>query len=273
MRLDSGQLELTTVQRRFDAVASSFDTADFVHRKTCDGLLERLEPMQVDANVILDLGAATGKGGRTLKKVYRTATIINFDISSEMLKIALRNRSILSRYNPILVQGDAARIPLRDGCVDLVFCNQMLPWVDDLVSCFLEIRRILKPNGVFIFATLGPDTMSEIRAAYQPRKIYSYPDMHDVGDALVRAGLSDPVLDIDRLKVTFSSAAAFANDLEACGASQNLSAHKLSLKTCRRNTVSIEVELVYGHAWGAGQRLKTDEYLLDPTSIGRLKRP
>ena len=162
MRLDSAKLETSAIRQRFDAIASTFDKADFVHGKTREGLLERLKPIKIDGNIILDLGCATGKGSKELRKVYRNATIISFDISSEMLKRVLRKRPLFSRSNLLPVQGDATYIPVQDKCVDLVFCNQMLPWVENLIHLFSEIERILKPNGVFIFATLGPDTFSEL---------------------------------------------------------------------------------------------------------------
>ena len=267
MRLDSVKLEASAIRQRFDAIASTFDKADFVHEKTRAGLLERLKPIKIDGGLILDLGSATGKGSKELHKVYRSATIISFDISSEMLKKVLRKRPLFSRYNPLAVQGDASRIPIQDKCVDLVFCNQMLPWVDNLSNLFSEIERILKPNGVFSFATLGPETFSGLYTIEKRSKAFLYPDMHDVGDALVQAGLSDPVLDIDRLKVTFPSLAALVADLEACGASRHLSARQLELQATHCKPIEMDFELVYGHAWGTKKRLQNDEYQIDPKSI------
>jgi malonyl-CoA O-methyltransferase len=112
----------------------------------------------------------------------------------------------------------------------------------------------LRKDGLFAFSTLGPDSLQGLR--HEP-----FADMHDVGDALVRAGLRDPVLDVDRLKVTFESAASLLDDLTAIGAG-----HCVPDDTA---ISSLELELVYGHCWGGGARPAAGEYRVDAGQIGR----
>jgi malonyl-CoA O-methyltransferase len=116
------------VQRRFDRIASHFDDADFIHRVTFDELLQRLLPVKIQPHNILDLGCATGTGSKQLARRFRGSHLISLDASFAMLQRVKRRRSLFLK--PSALQGDAARIPLKDESVDLVFANMLLPWID-----------------------------------------------------------------------------------------------------------------------------------------------
>lgn len=271
------------VRRRFDRAAPRFNDADFVHRQTFSELIERLAPVQIEARQVLDLGCATGAGSRQLARHYRRSHVICLDASSSMLREAKGRRSLF--YKPSIVQADAHRIPLQDGCVDLVFANMLLPWIDDFAGCLSEVARVLRKDGVFAFATLGPDSLSELREAWQTidddSHVAVFPDMHDVGDALVRAGLRDPVLDVDHLNITYRDTDALYRDLTSAGARNCLSGRRKSLTGKSRfmamnknlesrmadNVLSLRLELVYGHAWGGGPRSPAGEFRVDPRTI------
>ena len=285
MNANPGQLVLRDVQRRFDRAARNFDSTDFVHRHTFAGLIQRLSPTVIKPSRILDLGCATGTGSRLLAKKYRRARVISFDASSTMLALAAKKRSRLSKI--VELQGDANSIPLQDGSVDLVFSNLLLPWVNDLPACLAEIGRVLRKDGVFAFATFGPGSLGEIRAAWssldQDWHANAYPDMHDVGDALVRAGLREPVLDVDHLRVTYRDTDSLYQDLTNSGARNSLQKRRKSLTGKHRfrqmeenlraaaenGALSLNLELVYGHAWGGGPQLPAGEFRLDPATIPR----
>lgn len=272
MRLDPGRLSSDDVRRRFDNAAPTFDDADYVHRATCDGLIERLAPVAVTPGVVVDLGAATGRGGDTLHKQYPGAKIVSVDVSRQMLQIASRSRGLFSRYRPVAIQADARSLPLQSGCADLVFANLLLPWIDEPVDCFAEVARVLRKGGVFAFSTLGPDSLADLK---EQLPVHDFPDMHDVGDALVRAGLSDPVLDVDRLRVTFRKAAGLVDDLFASGA---CSGDRDDLEAGIADAGegqdwALNLELVFGHAWGVGPRTAGGEFHVDAGAIGRRSRP
>jgi malonyl-CoA O-methyltransferase len=276
------------VQRRFDHVASGFDNADFVHRVTFDALLERLEPVVLRPRHVLDLGCATGTGSKQLARRFRPARVIGLDASYSMSRLATDGWSFF--YKPRIVQADACRIPFRDGSIDLVFANMLLPWIDDHAACFSEIARVLAKDGIFAFATLGPDSLSELRDAWQSideeLHVNIYPDMHDIGDALVRAGLRDPVLDVDQLNVTYRDTSDLYRDLTGAGARNCLRGRRQTLTGKSRfkamddslaarmtdNVLSLELELVYGHAWGGGPRLPDGEFRVDPATIAHRSR-
>lgn len=152
----------------------------------------------------------------------------------------------------------------------------MLQWCDPPDIAFAEIRRVLKPDGFLAFTTLGPDTLGELRAAWAEadgdmnayNHVNHFTDMHDVGDALVRAGLSEPVLDVDRVQLTYPDALSLMRDLKAIGA-HNVTAGRprglLGRARLRRMQQAYEAyrrdgklpatyEVVYAVAWGAAGR-------------------
>jgi malonyl-CoA O-methyltransferase len=285
MAIDRGTLKPRDVRRRFDRAALHFDEADFVHRAGFRGLAERLSPVVIRPSRILDLGAASGRGSRELAKIFRKSRIISLDVSGRMLRIARRKKSLLSKLTEL--QGDAMRIPLRSGSIDLVFANLLLPWITDLPSCLAEISRVLTKGGVFAFSTLGPDSLVELHNAWSCDRDYDhvnrFPDMHDVGDALLRARLTDPVLDVDQLAVTYRDTQSLYRDLTASGARNCLGCRRKTLTgkarfrqmeqalatNFRGGQLPLKLELVYGHAWGSGPKPKEGEYRVDPTAITR----
>ena len=224
-------LRTADVRRRFDAAAESFDDFDFVHAVTRDGLFARLEPMTVAAKVVVDLGCATGTASKPLAKRFRGAEIISVDHSPEMLKKAATRKPWFTKCS--FLEADAASIPLDEHSVDVVFSNQLLPGIDDVPAVFSEINRILKKDGLFVFASLGPDSFSELRQAWQTvdqrEHVHHFSDMHNIGDAAVRAGLGDPVLDVDRLKIRYEDPAALFRDLTGSGARNCLHERSRSL--------------------------------------------
>jgi malonyl-CoA O-methyltransferase len=282
---DNLTLNTRDVQRRFDRAATGFDAADFVHAVARNGLITRLQPMQIRPGTIIDLGAATGAGSRLLRKQFRRARIIAIDLSGEMLGQARRKRSWFSKIS--MVQADARAMPVVEHGVDLVFANLLLPWIDNIAGLFHEIGRVLRKDGLFLFSTLGPDSLFDLRQAWQSvdnhAHVNRFPDMHDIGDALVGAGFLDPVLDADRLTITYSGVEGLFRDLTAAGARNSLAQRNPALVSRSRfrtvqaaleermnnSLLAVELEFVYGHCWSAGSRETGAEFHIDARAIGR----
>jgi len=285
MTANRGKLKLNDIRRRFDRAALQFDAVDFVHRASFEGLSERLSPVVISPSQILDLGAATGRGSRELAKLYKRSRVLSFDLSGGMLRVARKKKPFLSKLAEL--QGDAMQIPLQTGSVDLVVANLLLPWVSDLPGCLAEIGRVLRKGGLFAFSTLGPDSLLELRNAWSVDEAHDhvnvFPDMHDVGDALLGAGLADPVLDVDHLAVTYRDSDSLYRDLTAAGARNSLGNRRRTLTGKARfgemeralaagfrgGQLPLSLELVYGHAWGTGPRPEPGEYRLDAAAITR----
>ena len=271
------------IRRQFDRAAAGFEAADFVHAATREGLLERLEPLLVEARTILDLGSATGGTGRLLRKRFRRARIVSLDLSRAMLAEARRRKPLFSRT--AFVQADAASLPFADGAFDLIVANQLLPWIAETGPVFTEVARVLRKGGVFAFATLGPDSLRELATAWasvdQAAHVSRFEDMHNIGDGLVRAGLSDPVLDVDRLAISYENADRLFADLTLAGARNVLHDRPRGLVSRTRfeamkgaltaqnpsGKIVLDLELVYGHCWGMGAKNKPGQFHIDANRI------
>lgn len=275
--------------RRLDSAAAVFDQADFVHDRTAHGILERLLPMRLEPVRILDLGCGTGARSRLLTHRFPGSRVIGVDLSAAMLARAAARRAWFSR--PALVQGDAGALPFADDSIDLVFANMLLPYIDDLPESLDEIARVLRHDGLFVFATLGPDSFTQLRSAWlqtgeRHAHVRSFPDMHVIGDAMVSSGLRDPVIDVEYLDVNYSSSRSMYRDLTAIAARNSLADRCRTLagrETFRRmqstlaesaddGQLAVTLELVFGHGWGTEFRGSPDEYHIDPRSIGRRAR-
>lgn len=284
-------LDKAAVRRSFELAAARYDAHAVLQREVGARLYERLDLMRIAPSLVADLGSGTGHFARLLEQRYSRARIAQIDLAPGMLATA-RSRQRRWRSRQLYVCADAERLPLRDAVADLVFSNMSLQWCPDLGRAFAECRRVLRPGGLLIFSTLGPDTLHELRQAWatidlEPH-VNTFPDMHDVGDALVRAGLSSPVMDRDVLTLTYDDVATLMRDLKGIGAHNSHAARSRALRgrsqlerlrqayeAFRRDgTLPATYEVVYGHAWApaAGTRPQ-DGSTVASFPLHRLRRP
>ena len=271
---DAFRLDRPGVRAAFDRASARYEAAAVLQARVADELLNRLELFKFTPGVVLDLGAGTGRMTRELKRRYRRALIVALDLAPGMLREARKHQQLFRRFERVC--GDAMRLPFADASVGVVVSSLMLQWCDPPDPAFAEIRRVLKPDGLVAFSTLGPDTLRELRTAWAEadgtsntyNHVNHFTDMHDVGDALVRAGLSEPVLDVDRLRLTYPDALALMRDLKAIGAHNVTAGRPRALmgrerlrrmqdayETFRRDgRLPATYEVVYGVAWGAAGR-------------------
>lgn len=262
-RIDDALPDKRAARRAFDR-ARDFDEACFVHDEARSRLLERLDWLRLEPDVIVDLGCATGKAASALAERYPMARVVGVDSSEGMLRAAA------ARTGPAvaLVAGDAEHLPLAAQSADLVLANLVL------ASCrpervFAEAARILTDGGVFMFATLGPDSLAEVRQAFATADdrihVHAAFEIQDLGDQAMAAGLAEPVLDVDRLTVTYPDVATLVRDLRATGAVNVAPARRKSLTGrarwqqferalvgCGGRGLAVTVELILGQAFGRG---------------------
>jgi len=253
------------VRRAFDKAALTYDDAAVLQREVCLRMLEHLDPVKMVPNSILDVGAGTGFGVAQLMKRYKKARITAVDLAPAMLNQVAKQGSWLRR--PELICADADHLPIADDSVDMIISSLMLQWSGDLERTFREFKRVLKPGGVLMFATFGPDTLMELRNSWAQvdgdGHVNQFIDMHDVGDALQRCGYADPVMDREMLTLTYSKVTDLMRDLKAIGANtpsggrrrglmtaKTLSAVAQAYEKYRENEVlPASYEIVYGQAW------------------------
>jgi malonyl-CoA O-methyltransferase len=285
---DRFALDRRRVRRSFERASPGYDRAAVLQTDVRRRLLARLEYVRLEPQVIVDAGCGTGHASRELKRLHPRALVIALDIAPGMLRAAARQRGWLRRFERVCA--DAQRLPLAEASVDLLYSNLMLQWCDDLDALFAEFRRVLKPRGLLTFSTFGPDTLKELRSAWASvdahTHVHRFIDMHDIGDALVRAGLSEPVLDVEPFTLTYDDTFALMGDLKAIGA-HNAAAGRAPGLTGRGRLSAMSAayehhrsagklpatyEVVYGQAWGGAPRQRPGapaEVTIPADSIGR----
>lgn len=265
------ELDKTRVKASFNQAADRYDEVAVLQREVANRLLERLDLVKIQPRRILDLGAGTGWCTRALADRYPKAGVVALDLAPAMLCRARGRFSAWTRRfgRHGFVCGDAERLPFADGSFDLVFSSLTLQWCTDPDGTFAELRRVLRPGGLLMFTTLGPDTLTELRASWarvdSDVHVNTFLDMHDIGDAMVRARLADPVMDMELIKLTYRQVPQLLSDLKVLGAhnvnaarSRGLTgkgrlkammAHYEQYRT-EEGVLPATYEVIYGHAWG-----------------------
>lgn len=218
--MDEFSLDRRHLRAAFERAARGYDAAAVLQREVARRLLERLELTAIHPTRILDLGCGTGRNLRALRRRYHDAQLFAGDLAFNMLLATRRSQGWFRRVP--LVCADVLRLPFAAGSFDLIYCNLVLQWCDDLDAVFMELRRSLATHGLLLFSSFGPDTLQELRAAWREvdglNHVNRFIDMHDIGDALIRAGFVEPVMDVEQLTLTYENVQALARDLKAIGA-------------------------------------------------------
>lgn len=282
-------LDRSAIRRQFDRRAEGPDAADFLLREIERRMLERLDLIRLDPGRVLDVGCGLGDGIRRLRGRWPQADAIGLDLSPQRVaraasldrpaagawlqalagrltgRVGAGRPGALARY----LAGDAHCLPIASDSVDLLWSNLAFQWFDDVPAALGEWYRVIRPGGLLMFTSLGVDTLAELRAAGLP--LPSLPDMHDIGDALVAAGFSEPVMDTERLTVTWSDPGRLFEELRSLGGDARRTRPR-GLATPRRRDralamlathlrgddpdgpMAVTFEIVYGHAWCAERK-------------------
>src|SRR3569623_2993457 len=284
-------------QHRLDKrrVRASFDRVAVLQREIGTRLLERLDYVRLRPAVAVDVGAGTGHLSKALARRYPDAQVSALDLAPNMLRTARRHAGLLARLRGrrACICGDAEHLPLASQSVDLIFSNATLQWCNDLDSVFAEFRRVLKPDGVALFSTFGPATLKELRLAWAQaaaaQHVGAFIDMHAIGDALLRAGFSDPVMDAERLTLTYSDVRGLLHELKTLGAHNAAAGRARGLTGRGRLRAMMDAyeplrrdgglpatfEVVYGLAWSpsAAANRREDGVVKVPVDSLRRRAP
>lgn len=272
-------IDKSLLKKSFAKAAPGYDDAAILQREVCQRLTEKLEYINFEPKRILDIGAGTGFATSSLQKIFPKAEIIALDIALPMLTIARQRKGFWSRIKNRIrfINADAESLPIKDNSVDLVFSNLTLQWVNDLDVVLSEFNRVLRDGGMLLFSTFGPDTLKELRASWQVVDSYTHVnnflDMHDIGDAMVRARLAEPVMDTEYLTLTYQDVFRLMHDLKDIGAhnvtsdrtrgltgKDKFKQFQLAYEQFRADGVlPATYEVVYGHGWSASSNMHTDQ--------------
>ena len=297
------ELDFAEVRRAFDHAAASYDAHAVLQREVCDRLLERLDFMTLQPERVLDVGTGTGYGLAHLRTRYAQADLYALDIAPAML-LAARARlpqpgwvqralgSMRPRSGPQhhVICADMERLPLAASSVNLIWSSLALQWAHDLEATLKGFQQVLAPGGLLIFATFGPDTLKELRTAFaaidDAPHVNRFIDLHDIGDMLVNAGFSSPVMEMEMLTLTYADLKTLMRDLKGIGAHNAAAARRRGLlgksawarleqayETQRlEGRLPATFEVIYGHAWVGDKLQREDGRQVIQFNIGERRR-
>jgi malonyl-CoA O-methyltransferase len=258
----------------FAGAADTYDSAAVLAREVGARMAARLDLVKIAPRRVADVGCATGDGIRELQRRYTGALPVALDYALPMLR-ALRSRTPrlqrLTGRGPRLVNADVRALPLAANSLGLVWSNLMLHWLDDPLPAFKELHRVLEVGGLLSFATLGPDTLRQLRETAATvgagDTVKRFLDMHDLGDMLVAAGFADPVMDMEMITLSYPTARAFLADQRHLGVRDALLGRQ-DWRGWRRlfkawpadgeGRLPATFEIVHGHAWKPEPRQLAD---------------
>ncbi len=272
--MDQYTIDKRWVKQSFSRAATSYDTAAVLQAEVRERMMNRLEYVKLAPNMIVDAGCGTGHASHALLKKYPASQVLSLDIAMGMLKQTQLSAGFSSQLLGMIglsrhrfTVGDIEQLPIASNSAQLVWSNLAVQWCNDLDAAFSEANRVLQAGGLYSFTTLGPDTLKELRAASNVDAdhvhVSRFIDMHDIGDALVRAGFNAPVLDVERFTLTYDDVITLMRDLKAIGAhnaTQGRNRGLLGRGFLQKLTDNYEqfrsegklpatYEVVYAHAW------------------------
>lgn len=274
------EIDKHQVRRAFSRAAQDYDAAAVLQREVCARMLERLDYIKLKPARLLDVGSGTGWGTRQLGERYPKAEITALDIAIGMLQVARGTSSwwqkLFAAQRENYLCADVEALPIAPASVEMVWSNLALQWCNDLPATFVELHRVLKVEGLLMFSSFGVDTLHELRSAFSDVDGYShlsrFTDMHDIGDMLVAAGFADPVMEMEKITLTYDDMRAVMQDLKSIGAHNSTAGRSSGLmgkKAWQRVTQNYEklrrdgklpatFEILYGHAWKPAPKVAMD---------------
>lgn len=218
------------IAQSFSAAAPRYDQYAFIQQAIGERLFERLALLNISPKTILDLGGGTGYFTKKLQEKFPHSQIISLDLAQGMMQYAkahhgrppLLQRLRGHRKHPYFICGDMEALPFKEAQFDLIFSNLSLQWSFKPATVFQACKKILKNNGVFLFSTLGPHTLQELRQSWAQvddlPHVNPFFDMHDLGDALLNAAFKNPVMDMELITLQYNHLKTLLGDLKATGA-------------------------------------------------------
>lgn len=276
-----------TIRETFDRISDRYEIHAALEQEVGDRLLERTSFNRLAPGRILDLGCGTGRSGEAIKRQFRKAQVIGLDSSPAMLAQLCRRSGMMRPLKAVC--GDMVALPFPANSIDMVISNLAAYWAPEPMQMYGEIHRVLRPDGMLLFSTLGPGTMAELSAAWaavdDAVEFPVFPDLMDVGNALVAAGFREPVMDMEMITLRYHEPSRLFEELEATGKSllvrgwgrwrQSLAELEQAWKADQaKGALHLSFEVIYGTAFGPreGQPMKTAEGDVATFSLESLRR-
>jgi len=250
---------MSSVRSTFNKASKSYNDVAFLQKEIANRLLQKLNPLKLIPESILDLGSGTGIFTNLVSNKYSNAKIISLDFAIN---------SITSNNADFKVCANANHLPFKNSSIDFVCSNLMLQWIHDPSLVFKEVNRVLKPDSLFFFSSFGPDTLNELKSSWavvdSGNHVNNFIDMHDLGDQLTGCGFQSPIMEMEKFTLTYSEVEDLMLDLKSLGANKVFSQSKglvgknkfINMKNMYESyrtdgKIPATYEVIYGHAWTA----------------------
>jgi len=276
-------IDQSCIRQAFSRAAAGFDANDFLHREIRERLLDRLQGIVTEPARIIDLGAGTGGATPILKTRFPDARILSVDSSQAMLAAG--------QATDYRLCADAANLPLSDSCVDLVVSNLMLHHCPDPTAVLTEARRVLSDHGVLLLSTFGRKSLTELGRAWATADRFTHIapffEIQDLGDLFAATSFAEPVLDCQKLTVTYDTLPQMMRELRHAGSTNATDGRNRGLTgrgTWQRLTAAYDqlrepagklpatLEIIFSITW-AGSRTKPGSQVeISIDEIGKLLR-
>ena len=270
--LDPPAIDQARVARLF--ASPKFAVADdFLQREVATRMLERLAAINIEPARVVDVGCGNGRDLQALAGRFAQAGIFGLDLALPRLqRIAATPAARLARWwrgasGPPVAQADFTALPFAARSVDVLWSNLALHWNAAPHRVLPEWGRVVRTGGLVVFSAFGPDTLREVADAFgavdRRRHVMPFTDMHDYGDMLVESGFTSPVVDMERLTLTYTSASSLWRDVRNLGGSaipersRSLGGRRAKEALDRAldagrdgdGRYRLTFELIYAHAW------------------------
>lgn len=234
---------------------------EFIFDELARRIVSRLDYIKLDPKSVLDCGSGLGFDRELLMNKYPNAKFFELDSSIELLRLNKPAKKWLSKIftdksKRNLICADAYNLPIANGSINFCYSNMLLPYISEIPDFIKEMRRVLALGGSFCISGLGVDSFKELRAL--GLSTYRFPDMHDIGDMLVDAGFSNPVVDTEYLNLDYDDLRTLLSDIRliGCGAANDPTRQKFLSKEKYAEILSknslphkLTLEIFVAHGW------------------------
>jgi len=254
---------MSSIRNNFNSASSNYNDNAFLQNEIANRLAEKLRVISIKPQTIIDLGSGTGLLSNKTAEIFPNANLICVDFAQQ---------SLLKNSQNLKVCANAYELPFASNSVDFIVSNLMMQWCPDLKALFNECFRVLKPEGLILFTTFGPDTLKELKRSWSAvdssAHVNDFIDMHDIGDQMLQSGFQSPIMEMENITLTYEKVLDLMHDLKSIGA-QNVNNRSKTLTGKTKFKKMIEMyesyrtdgklpatyEVIYGHAWKNEKRL------------------
>ena len=248
---------MSKIRNTFNNASSNYNDNAFLQNEIANRLAEKLKVISIKPQTIIDLGSGTGLLSNKTAEIFPNPNLICVDFAQQ---------SLLKNSQNLKVCANAYELPFASNSVDFIVSNLMMQWCPDLKALFNECFRVLKPEGLILFTTFGPDTLKELKRSWSAvdnsAHVNDFIDMHDIGDQMLQSGFQSPIMEMENITLTYEKVLDLMHDLKSIGA-QNVGSRSKALTGKTKFKKMIEMyesyrsdgklpatyEVIYGHAW------------------------